>query len=61
MSPVCAWCGRWVDRANRGFAGYCSTGCRDEAHAERLAWLDDKRRKRLARRLGALGPRTRDT
>jgi hypothetical protein len=59
MSPVCHWCGSWINRANRDHPGYDTPACRDQAHHERLAWLAHKARARRSRRLGALGPRTR--
>ncbi len=33
--PACDRCGCWIEVANRAFPGYCSTDCRQHAHAER--------------------------
>ncbi len=34
-SPVCDFCSDYIEVNNRAFPGYCSTDCRQHAHAER--------------------------
>lgn len=49
MTPVCDWCGGWIEAPNAPFPGYCSPGCRDDARLDEETHRARRRRARVSK------------